>query len=209
MNIEEQTLRKAHPSTLVAGVDEVGRGALFGPVVAVAVVISVADIWRLDELATKDSKKLSPKRREGFAEEIKGIVRDWRVGYAKAEEIDRINILQASLQGMKRAVQKLSPPPDLCLVDGSFPLPELGVTQVTLKQGDARSRTIAAASILAKVWRDDLIVRLWANQYPQYHLATNKGYGTSAHRLALEKYGPCPQHRLSFRPCRVRDVDQL
>ena len=204
MNIEEPTLtnRQAHPATLVAGVDEVGRGALFGPVVAAAVVISVSQLWQLREIAAKDSKKLSAKRREELAEAIKTVVTDWRIGYAKAKEIDEINILQASLLGMKRAVEKLTPQPDLCLVDGRFKIPNLTLSQINLTQGDARSRTIAAASIIAKVWRDDLIVRLWANQYPQYHLAANKGYGTNAHRLALQQYGPSPQHRLSFRPCR-------
>ncbi len=202
MNLEAQTLAKMHPSTLVAGVDEVGRGALFGPVVAAAVVISVAELSQLNEIAAKDSKKLSAKRREELAQQIKTVVTDVRIGYATAKEIDEINILQASLQAMRRAVQKLSPQPDLCFVDGRFPVPGLKLSQVTLKQGDARSRAIAAASIIAKVWRDDLIVRLWGNQYPQYHLATNKGYGTAAHRLALQEYGPSPQHRLSFRPCR-------
>jgi len=203
MNIEDQTLAKMHPSTLVAGVDEVGRGALFGPVVAATVVMPASDLSQLNEIAAKDSKKVSPKRRRELAAEIKTIVTDWRIGYAKAKEIDDINILQASLLGMKRAVDKLTPSPSLCFVDGRLIIPELNVAQVNLTQGDARSRLIAAASIIAKVWRDELIVRLWANQYPEYHLATNKGYGTAAHRMALEKYGPSPQHRLSFRPCRV------
>lgn len=201
MTIEEQILRKTHPSTLIAGVDEVGRGALFGPVVAAAVVISVSNLSSLNEIAAKDSKKLSPKRREMFAEEIKTLVTDWRIGYAKVTEIDEINILQASLLGMKRAVDKLTPQPQICFVDGRFSLPELTISQVNLTNGDARSRAIAAASIIAKVWRDDLIVRLWEKRYPEYHLAANKGYGTKDHRLALQKYGPSPQHRLSFRPC--------
>ncbi|MDR9403784.1 MAG: ribonuclease HII [Halothece sp. Uz-M2-17] len=202
MNLEAQTLAKMHPSTLVAGVDEVGRGALFGPVVAAAVVIPATDLSQLNEIAAKDSKKLSAKRREALAEEIKTVVADVRIGYATAQEIDEINILQASLKAMQRAIKKLTPQPNLCFVDGRFKVPDLDVSQVTLTQGDARSRAIAAASIIAKVWRDDLIVRLWGDQYPQYHLAANKGYGTSAHRLALQEYGPSPQHRLSFRPCR-------
>lgn len=202
MNIEAQTLRKLHPSTLIAGVDEVGRGALFGPVVAAAVVIPLTELSSLNEIAAKDSKKLSPKRRMEYAEVIKTVVKDWRIGYATAKEIDEINILQASLLAMNRAVDKLHPQPDICFVDGRFCLPHLKMQQVTLTQGDARSRAIAAASIIAKVWRDDLIVRLWADQYPHYHLETNKGYGTTAHRLALQQYGPSPQHRLSFRSCR-------
>lgn len=203
MNVEAQTLAKMHPSTLVAGVDEVGRGALFGPVVAAAVVIPAGELSNLNELAAKDSKKLSAKRREVLAEEIKTVVTDFRVGYATAKEIDEINILQASLRAMGKAIKKLTPQPNLCFVDGRFQVPNLNVSQIPLTQGDARSRAIAAASIIAKVWRDDLIVRLWSDQYPQYHLAANKGYGTSAHRLALQEYGPSPQHRLSFRPCQV------
>jgi len=203
MTLEAQTLAKMHPSTLVAGVDEVGRGALFGPVVAAAVLIPATELSQLNEIAAKDSKKLSAKRREALAEVIKTVVTDVRVGYATAKEIDEINILQASLTAMERAIKKLTPQPDLCFVDGRFPVPHLeGISQVTLTQGDARSRAIAAASIIAKVWRDDLIVRLWSDQYPQYHLAANKGYGTASHRLALQEYGPSPQHRLSFRPCR-------
>jgi len=201
--LEDQTLRKTHPSTLVAGVDEVGRGALFGPVVAATVMISVSELPKLNDIAARDSKKLSPKRRIEFAEQIKSLVTDWQIGQAQAQEIDEINILQASLQAMKRAINGLSPTPELCFVDGRFKIPDLAIWQVNLKQGDARSRLIAAASILAKVWRDDLIVREWANQYPQYGLAQNKGYGTPAHRTALEKYGPSPYHRLSFRPCRL------
>lgn len=202
MTLEAQTVAM-HPSTLIAGVDEVGRGALFGPVVAVAVVIPATDLSQLNEIAAKDSKKVSAKRREALAEEIKTVVTDFRIGYATAKEIDEINILQASLTAMRRAIKKLTPQPDLCFVDGRFAVPDLeGISQITLTQGDARSRAIAAASIIAKVWRDDLIVRLWSDQYPEYHLAANKGYGTSSHRLALQEYGPSPQHRLSFRPCR-------
>lgn len=209
MNIEDQILQKTHPSTLVAGVDEVGRGALFGPVVAATIVISVSQLPQLNEIARRDSKKLSAKRREEFAQQIKSLVTDWQIGDAKPQEIDEINILQASLQAMKRGVHQLSPQPEICFVDGRFKIPDLGVWQINLKQGDARSRLIAAASILAKVWRDDLIVRQWANQYPEYGLATNKGYGTAAHRTALQKYGPSPHHRLSFRPCRLGVKSEL
>lgn len=204
MEIEEQILKNVHPSTLIAGVDEVGRGALFGPVVAAAIILPASQVNELNKIAAKDSKKVSPKRRSEYAAEIKTIVTDAQIGAAQASEIDEINILQASLRAMQRSVQKLTPPPMICLVDGRFALPDLNnIQQVTLKQGDARSRLIAAASIVAKVYRDDLIVQDWATKYPQYHLAQNKGYGTAAHRLALEKHGPSPQHRQSFRPCRV------
>lgn len=202
MTVEAQTLAKMPASTLIAGVDEVGRGALFGPVVAAAVVIAVADLGQLTAIAGKDSKQLSAKRREALASEIKAVVADVRIGYATVQEIDEMNILQATLQAMRRAVGKLTPQPGLCFVDGRQQIPELDIPQIALTQGDARSRTIAAASIMAKVWRDDLMVRLWDPQYPEYQLAANKGYGTSAHRYALQTYGPSPQHRLSFRPCR-------
>ncbi|QDZ38948.1 ribonuclease HII [Euhalothece natronophila Z-M001] len=204
MEIEEQILKKVHPSTLIAGVDEVGRGALFGPVVAAAIILPASQVTELNEIAAKDSKKVSPKRRTEYAELIKAMVTDAQIGAAQASEIDEINILQASLRAMQRSVQKLTPPPMICLVDGRFALPDLhNIQQVNLKQGDARSRLIAAASIVAKVHRDNLIIRDWAEKYPQYHLAQNKGYGTAAHRSALEKYGPSPQHRRSFRPCRL------
>jgi len=186
----------------IAGVDEVGRGALFGPVVAAAVVIPRAAIADLVQLGIRDSKQLSPARRVEFAQAIRSIALDVRYGYATAEEIDRINIFQASLQAMRRAVSKLAPPPDLCLVDGRFPLPELALAQQTIVKGDRHSPAIAAASIVAKVWRDDLVVR-WAQKYPDYDLAANKGYGTERHRLALRRYGLSPQHRRSFRPCQV------
>lgn len=191
----------ADPSALVAGVDEVGRGALFGPVVAAAVVLPVADLDLLAELGQKDSKQLSARRRVELAAEIENVVLDWHIGAADVAEIDRINILQASLQAMRRAVLGLDVYPTVCLVDGKFPIPELPLSQVNLIKGDARSTAIAAASILAKVWRDDKIVQL-ADRYPEYALASNKGYGTSAHREALLRYGPTPQHRQSFRPCR-------
>lgn len=195
----------ADPSALVAGVDEVGRGALFGPVVAAAVVVPVAEIDTLTELGKKDSKQLSARRRVELAAQIKEVVLDWQVGAAEAAEIDRINILQASLQAMRRSVLGLDVYPTVCLVDGKFPIPELSLSQVNLIKGDARSPLIAAASIIAKVWRDEQIVQL-AERYPEYALASNKGYGTGAHREALQRYGPTPQHRQSFRPCRV-DID--
>lgn len=192
----------ADPSALVAGVDEVGRGALFGPVAAAAVVLPVGSLEAIAKLGGKDSKQLSARQRLELAVQIKACVLDWHVGAAEAAEIDRINILQASLQAMRRAVLGLDVYPTLCLVDGNYPIPELPLPQVTLIRGDARSPVIAAASILAKVWRDDRVVRL-AERYPQYALASNKGYGTNAHRDALARYGPTPQHRRSFRPCRT------
>lgn len=187
---------------LVAGVDEVGRGALFGPVVAAAIVIPTKSWEELVQIGVRDSKKLSAKRRLELAQEIQRLSLSWSIAWASRKEIDRFNIFQASLLAMKRAVVKLKPQPVICLVDGKHQLPFLGIPQKNLVKGDERSLIIAAASILAKVWRDRLILR-FAQKYPQYGLATNKGYGTKQHCLALQQYGPTSQHRMSFRPCRV------
>lgn len=186
----------------LAGVDEVGRGALFGPVVAAAVVISPLALPQLTQMGVKDSKLLSAQRRYVLAQQIKTVALDWHIGSASAQEIDRLNILQASLLAMRRAVTPLQPQPEHCLVDGKFIISELSIEQTSMIKGDKISPIIAAASIVAKVWRDELIERL-ALSYPEYDLAANKGYGTKRHRLALREYGASPQHRMSFRPCRV------
>ena len=186
---------------LVAGVDEVGRGALFGPVVAAAVVLPLSQLPKLQAIGVRDSKKLSPKKREKLIEPIKAIATVSNVSSSSVEEIDRLNILQASLLAMKRAVLALEPAPDICLVDGKIAIPDLSLPQKTIIQGDRQSLVIAAASIRAKVWRDNLIIDL-ARQYPEYDLAANKGYPTKKHRLALEKYGVSDYHRRSFSPCR-------
>ncbi len=187
---------------LVAGVDEVGRGALFGPVVAAAVILPASTLPQLAIAGVKDSKQLSPLRRLKLAQDIQRVALDWRIGYATSAEIDQINILQASLLAMKRAVLKLKVQPDLCLVDGKQALPNLPIPQRTMVKGDERSLEIAAASVVAKVWRDELVIRL-AVKYPNYDLVANKGYGTQRHRLALQQYGPSRLHRLSFSPCQV------
>ncbi|TVQ42039.1 MAG: ribonuclease HII [Gloeocapsa sp. DLM2.Bin57] len=182
---------------LIAGVDEVGRGCLFGPVVAAAIAIPSEDIPSLIALGVKDSKKIYPPKRIRLATQIKEIVRGVGIGYATVAEIEQINILQASLVAMGRAVLKLPVQPQLCLVDGRYTIPNLNLPQETMIRGDQLSPVIAAASIIAKVWRDDLIIR-WSQHYPMYDLANNKGYGTIKHRLALQEYGVSPQHRLSF-----------
>lgn len=187
--------------TLVAGVDEVGRGALFGPVVAAAVISPASALPQLAIAGVKDSKQLSPLQRIKLAREIQSLALDWRIGYATSSEIDRLNILQASLLAMKRAVLKLKVQPELCLIDGKHPIPDLPISQTTMVKGDERSLEIAAASVVAKVWRDELVMR-FATKYPDYDLVANKGYGTEQHRLALQKYGPSRLHRMSFRPCR-------
>ncbi len=193
---------------LIAGVDEVGRGALFGPVVAAAVILPTSTLPQLALAGVRDSKQLSGGRRWKLAQEIQKLALDWRIGYATSAEIDCINILQASLLAMKRAVLKLKVQPELCLVDGRQRLPELPLPQQTMVKGDQRSLEIAAASVVAKVWRDELIIRL-AVKYPNYDLRNNKGYGTKRHQLALQQYGPSPLHRLSFSPCRVEATDNL
>ncbi|MEA5510189.1 ribonuclease HII [Crocosphaera sp. UHCC 0190] len=190
-----------NPKTLIAGVDEVGRGSLFGPVVAAAVVFPVSAMSQLQAMGVKDSKQLSAKRREILARDIKNLAISYYIAYASVREIDRLNILNASLLAMKRAVIKLLVVPQLCLVDGKQKIPDLIIPQEAIIGGDCKSPMIAAASILAKVWRDELMVRL-SPKYPDYDLAKNKGYGTEKHRLALQRCGPSPQHRLSFRPCR-------
>lgn len=185
---------------LVAGVDEVGRGALFGPVVAATVVAPQADLPKLIAIGVQDSKKLSAKKRQELVTPIQELVSDWKICCATVTEIDRLNILQASLLAMRRTVLQLKVSPSLCLVDGKFPIPELSLTQKTVIKGDSRSPLIAAASILAKVWRDNLIVEL-AAQYPEYDLAANKGYPTKKHRLALQQHGASAEHRRSFKLC--------
>jgi ribonuclease HII len=183
---------------LIAGVDEVGRGALFGPVVAAAVVIPNSKLELLKEIGVKDSKKLSAKKRLQLIEPIQMLATSWQVGCASVKEIDRLNILQASLLAMKRAVVRLKLQPAICLVDGLHPIPNLAIPQQNLVRGDEISPAIAAASIIAKVWRDELIMRL-AIEYCNYDLAANKGYGTKKHLSALLKYGHSNQHRRSFR----------
>lgn len=188
----------------IAGVDEVGRGALFGPVVAAAVLATPAQLRELTALGVRDSKRLSPRRREQLAVEIRDRALATAIGAATAAEIDRLNILQATLLAMKRAIAALDPQPSRCLVDGNRAIPDLSLPQETVVGGDRLEPAIAAASIVAKVWRDAEVVRLAAD-YPEYDLARNKGYGTATHRAALQRWGALPQHRRSFAPCRVGD----
>ncbi|MFK0731472.1 MAG: ribonuclease HII [Gloeotrichia echinulata IR180] len=184
----------------VAGVDEVGRGALFGPVVAAAVILPNHAMSELIAAEIKDSKKLSSSRRTKLSQQICTLAVDWKIGFASTAEIDQINIFQATLLAMKRAVLKLKVQPTLCLIDGNQSVKDLLLPQQTIIKGDERSLSIASASIVAKVWRDDLVMRL-ASKYPMYDLERNKGYGTPRHLLALQKYGPSPLHRQSFRLC--------
>ena len=186
----------------VAGVDEAGRGALFGPVFAAAVVLDPErPIRGLD-----DSKQLLPERREVLAKRIRERARAWAVGAADAYEIDRWNILQASRLAMRRAVEQIEGRCNHLLIDAitiDFALP-----QTPLIQGDAKSFSIAAASILAKVSRDRALVA-WSEVFPQYCLAQNKGYGTDDHIAALDRFGPTPLHRFSFEPVRNRNKIEI
>ncbi len=180
----------------IAGIDEAGRGPLAGPVVAAAVVLPPDS----DLPGLTDSKKLSPKRREELYGRIRQQAVAVGIGLAPAEEIDAINILQATLQAMARAVVRLHPPPGYLLIDGITPLPG-SVPQRTLKKGDSRSLSISAASVIAKVVRDRLMVH-YDRCFPGYGFADHKGYGCTAHRRAIAELGPSPIHRKTFRGVR-------
>lgn len=180
---------------LIAGVDEAGRGPLAGPVFAAAVILDPAH--PITGLA--DSKQLSSVRREQLATDIRAKALAWAVGRAEAAEIDRINILQASLLAMRRAVTALSVAPDKVLVDGKHCPAGLACPCQAIVKGDATVAAISAASILAKVARDAELRQLH-EIYPHYGFARHKGYPTAAHRAALLRYGPCPEHRRSFAP---------
>ncbi len=188
------------PSHQIAGVDEVGRGALFGPVVAAAVMLPESVLARLQQAGVTDSKRLSATQRQILAQQIQSVAIDCQIGIASVREIDRLNILQATFLAMRRAIGRLNPQPHLCLIDGNQRLPQLTMPQQTIVKGDQKSLVIAAASIVAKVWRDELITRL-SMKYPGYDLASNKGYGTAKHRLGLQQQGISRQHRRSFSPC--------
>ena len=187
---------------LIAGVDEVGRGALFGPVVAAAVILPDSALSQLITAEIKDSKKLSSSRRVRLAQQICALAIDWKIGFASTSEIDQMNILQATMLAMKRAVLKLKVQPALCLIDGNQLVKDLPLAQQTIVRGDECSIAIASASIIAKVWRDDLILRL-ASKYSMYDLERNKGYGSQRHLMALQQHGLSPLHRKSFRPCQI------
>jgi ribonuclease HII len=186
---------------LIAGIDEVGRGALFGIVVAAAIILPKTLLVDCQNWGIKDSKKLSVHRREQLVPQIQQVAIAYSVGVASVAEIDELNILQASLLAMHRAITGLEVTPELCLVDGNKSIPQLDLPQQTLVKGEDKSISIAAASILAKVWRDRVITELDLI-YPEYYLANNKGYGTAQHLAAIEKYGITPEHRQSFSPCK-------
>ena len=182
------------PQGLVAGVDEAGRGPLAGPVVAAAVILDE----RQPIAGLADSKKLTALRRERLFDEIRAKALCCSVAEASVEEIDRLNILQATLLAMRRAVQGLRLKPGLVLVDGNR-LPVLDIPAEAIVKGDALVPAISAASILAKVHRDRWCAEVHT-QYPEYGFDAHKGYGTAAHMAALRAHGACPEHRRTFAP---------
>ncbi len=179
----------------VAGIDEVGRGPLAGPVVAASVILPYGKIFD----GIDDSKKLSPEKREEMFYMIVENAVSIGIGYVDSMVIDDINILQATFEAMKRAICNMSIVPDYLLIDGNYELRDVPLFQNSVVKGDSKSQCIAAASIVAKVYRDRLMEG-YDIEYPMYHFSKNKGYGTKEHLDALIKYGPCKIHRFSFAP---------
>lgn len=188
---EKKALKKGY--SLIAGIDEAGRGPLAGPVVSAAVIFSD----NLPDVGINDSKKLTPKKREYLFDIICDHALSYGIGVADHFEIDRINILQASLHSMAKSVESLKLRPDYLLIDGTFGI-DFDLPQQAIPKGDSLSISIAAASILAKVTRDR-IMETYHNEYPQYGFKRHKGYPTLIHKDAIKKYGPCPIHRRSFK----------
>ena len=177
---------------VICGVDEAGRGPLAGPVCAAAVILPS----HIDIPGLNDSKKLTDKRRRELMPVIKGKAIAWGVGFASHQEIDEINILQATFLAMERAIAELKIKPELALIDGNREK-DFGIPVKTVVKGDSRSASIAAASVIAKVTRDDLMLAE-AEKYPAYGFEIHKGYGTKAHYEALRQHGPSPIHRMTF-----------
>ena len=190
----------------VAGADEAGCGCLAGPVVAAAVILrNLRDEF---VASINDSKQLRPTVREELEAKIRARALAVGVGVIGNEEIDQINILQARLKAMRMAVEALQETPDFIVVDGTFVIPLVPIPQRSLVQGDARCKSVGAASIVAKVYRDRLMAQ-WHETYPQYNFLANKGYGTADHWEALRKHGPCPLHRMSFHGVGAGDTHAL
>ncbi len=199
---EEKLFKKGYRN--IAGIDEVGRGPLAGPVVAAAVVFSGGtNINELIRIGMRDSKMLSAKKRIYLYEKIVEECDDWAVSIISEEIIDEINILQATKLAMIRAVESLKIKPDFLLIDGNFTLDDFPASQLAIPKGDQNVFSVSAASVLAKVTRDRILVDLDI-QYPDYGFAKHKGYGTKEHMDALCRKGPCKIHRKSFSP-----VDRL
>lgn len=188
--IEQSCLEDGYE--LICGVDEAGRGPLAGPVCAAAVILPA----NIEIPGLNDSKKLSDKRRRELYPFIMEQSIAYGIGFADHNEIDDINILQATFLAMQRAIDALNVRPEIALIDGNR-AKDFGIPVKTVVHGDSLSASIAAASILAKVTRDDIMLKM-AQEYPQYGFEIHKGYGTKAHYQALESFGPCPIHRMTF-----------
>ena len=191
LSFETAALNKGF--TAVCGVDEAGRGPLMGPVCAAAVILPEDVILE----GVNDSKKLSEKKREALFDVIKEKAIAYSVAFASVEEIEEVNILNATYLAMNRAIEGLKLPADYALIDGNRVPKGIKIPCETIVKGDAKSLSIAAASILAKVSRDRLVLE-YDKEYPEYKFALHKGYGTAAHIEAIKKYGPCKYHRPSF-----------
>ena len=181
----------------LCGVDEAGAGPLAGPVYAAAVILP----GEIDLPGLNDSKKLTPKKREALFDQITAAAEAYSIAFVTAEEIDRMDILNARMLAMNRAIGGLSVPPDLCLIDGNRDhgsAVAITAPHLCLVGGDGKSASIAAASILAKVSRDRYVTDVLDREYPQYQFARHKGYGTKLHYAMLDQYGPCPAHRRTF-----------
>lgn len=183
---------------IIVGTDEVGRGPLAGPVVAAAVILNSGQRKAIIEEGLDDSKKLSPKKRKLIFSKLESLGVIWKAQAASPAKIDRINIYQASLWCMKRAVERLPVAPDLVLVDGNARIPNLTFNQRCIVRGDSKVPVIALASIIAKVLRDDVMCKL-DRVYPEYDFASNKGYPSLKHRNKLVDIGPSSIHRLTFK----------
>lgn len=190
LEFEKDALAKGYKS--VCGVDEAGRGPLAGPVCAAAVILPEGMI--ID--GVNDSKKLSEKKRESLFDVIREQALSYSIAYATVDEIEEINILNATMLAMRRAIDGLDIKADYAMIDGNK-IPPLDIDAECIVKGDAKSMSIACASILAKVSRDRLLYK-YAEEYPMYGFDKHKGYGTKVHREAILKYGPCPYHRKSF-----------
>jgi ribonuclease HII len=197
----ETAVSHQHHITHIAGIDEAGRGALAGPVVAAAVILPLNNTIETLLYGVNDSKQLSAKKREALFELICQHALAYGIGQQPAAVIDAIGILPANKLAMQTAVTQLTPTPQFLLIDGRIRLPQLNILQQSIIRGDSQSLSIAAASILAKVTRDRLMCEL-DGQFPHYGFAQHKGYGTELHRAAIAQHGPCPQHRHSFAPIR-------
>lgn len=187
-------------SSLIAGIDEAGRGPLAGPVVAACVIIDKDFVLNNEELKMiTDSKDLTSKKRELLFKVIKDNVKAIEIGVVDPDIIDKINILQASFLAMRRALKKVGLNPDHLIVDGNFKIPKIKTPQTAVIQGDKNVWTVAAASIIAKVSRDWIMANM-DEKYPQYGFIDNKGYGTKKHLTCIKEHGPCLIHRRSFAP---------